>query len=64
MSELLLNTYDREQALQYALIGGDDYQLAYTAPHCENGVCIGRVVEGNQVLVDGQLIGNTGYQHF
>jgi len=64
MSELLLNTYDREQALQYALNGGDDYQLAYTSSHCENGICIGRVVEGNQVLVDGQLIGNTGYQHF
>lgn len=64
LSHLLVETYGEDQALRYALSGGDDYQLAYTAPHCEKGICIGTVVEGNQVLVDGQLIDNTGYQHF
>jgi len=70
LSEALVNTYGQEQALSYALTGGDDYQLAYTAAHCDKGICIGRVVPSNgthEVRVNG-LTGTTitqqGYQHF
>lgn len=70
LSAELLKEYGAEQALSYALTGGDDYQLLYTAPHCEKGICIGEVVEGGAVLLDGESLGDsqkitqTGFQHF
>lgn len=64
LSDLLLDHYDQEQALKFALSGGDDYQLAYTAPHCDQGICIGEVVAGNGVTVLGFEVNQTGYQHF
>ncbi|WP_283789069.1 thiamine-phosphate kinase [Bermanella sp. WJH001] len=64
LSPLLIQTYGREQALKYALTGGDDYQLAYTAKQCEQGVCIGEVVEGDNVTVLGLDIITDGFQHF
>ncbi len=64
LSAALVALYGREQALQYALSGGDDYQLAYTAAHCENGICVGQVVAGNEVsILDGELLA-AGFQHF
>lgn len=64
ISDALLKTYEREQALQYALIGGDDYQLAYTAQHCFHGICIGEVVVGDKAEVKGLRLDAGGYQHF
>lgn len=64
LSKLLLETAGKQAALQFALSGGDDYQLAYTAADCDQGICIGEVVEGNQVLVDGVVPALKGYQHF
>jgi len=64
MSQALIECYGDQQALQYALSGGDDYQLAYTAGHCENGICIGQVVAGEEVsILGGELLG-AGFQHF
>lgn len=64
LSDLLVNTYGKEQALHYALTGGDDYQLAYTAKHCDHGIYIGDVVVGKGVKVIGMDIGVGGFQHF
>jgi len=64
MSELLIETYGQEEALQYALSGGDDYQLAYTAQHCEYGIYIGDVIEGQSVNIVGMKMINGGFQHF
>lgn len=64
LSQLLVKTFGQQAALQFALSGGDDYQLAYTAAACHKGVCIGEVVEGHQVLVDGAVPALQGYQHF
>jgi thiamine-monophosphate kinase len=64
MSPALLAKYGPSQALQYALSGGDDYQLAYTAKHCENGIHVGQVVAGSEVgILDGELFA-AGFQHF
>ena len=64
LSEALLQEYSKHQALEYALIGGDDYQLAYTAKHCVKGLCIGEVVSGSEVLVPGREAKKNGFQHF
>jgi thiamine-monophosphate kinase len=64
LSGLLVETYGVEQALQYALTGGDDYQLAYTAKHCNHGIYIGDVVAGDSVTVLGMDITVGGFQHF
>lgn len=64
LSDLLVNTYGKEQALRYALTGGDDYQLAYTAKHCDQGIYIGDVVAGEGVNVTCVDIDVAGFQHF
>lgn len=64
LSSELFSIYGKGKALQYALTGGDDYQLAYTAPECEFGVCIGEVVKGEQVIVHEMDVRAGGYQHF
>jgi thiamine-monophosphate kinase len=64
LSRMLVEIYGREQALKYALTGGDDYQLAYTAKQCEQGICIGEVVAGQSVNVLGVDIVAGGFQHF
>ena len=64
MSDELLKTYGNAQALTYALSGGDDYQLAYTAEDCQYGICIGEVVAGEKVEVKGMTLAAGGYQHF
>ncbi len=52
--------------LQYALQGGDDYELCFTAaaPPPFPAVCVGRVVDGSGVLLDGEPVTTAGYQHF
>jgi thiamine-monophosphate kinase len=64
LSDLLIKTVGKEAGLQFALSGGDDYQLAYTAQNCDQGICIGEVVVGDQVLVDGAVPSAKGFQHF
>jgi len=64
LSNALLQRYGKTQALQYALTGGDDYQLAYTAKHCEQGIYIGDVVAGREVSVTGCEMSGAGFQHF
>jgi thiamine-monophosphate kinase len=64
LSDPLIKTYGKARALSFALSGGDDYQLAYTAEHCDQGYCIGEVVKGNQVTVDGAVLDQKGFQHF
>ena len=64
LSNALLQHYGKTQALQYALTGGDDYQLAYTAKHCEQGIYIGDVVAGREVSVTGCEMLGSGFQHF
>ena len=70
LSAELLKEYGASKALAYALTGGDDYQLLYTAKHCDKGICIGEVIAGEGVLLDGvalsenQNIQQSGFQHF
>ncbi|MBN7795492.1 thiamine-phosphate kinase [Parahaliea mediterranea] len=59
---------DREQALRWALSGGDDYELCFTLPPgaelpagCTR---IGRVEAGEGVDCGLDLAGPVGYQHF
>jgi len=64
LSKALTQRYGKSQALQYALTGGDDYQLAYTAKQCEQGIYVGDVVEGTEVSVKGCEYSGAGFQHF
>lgn len=64
LSSALLQQYSNMQALEYALSGGDDYQLAYTAKHCDEGFEIGKVVTGSKVSVAGYNSIKMGFQHF
>jgi thiamine-monophosphate kinase len=80
ISEAAIALYGYEKALQYALNGGDDYQLLFTAPAASQNALnklgcyqVGlvetlRSSEKNPVWVvlDGQSIENknSGYQHF
>jgi thiamine-monophosphate kinase len=75
LSEELLRTVGREQALRHAMGGGDDYELCFTLP--ESGLPaeistevtpIGRITrEPGLVCRDGDSVvpfDNTGYRHF
>ncbi len=70
LSSTLKALASQEQALQWALRGGDDYQLAFTGPgNLGVGYCIGRVVDGAGVeCFRGdecvELGSSLGYQHF
>jgi len=70
LSAELLEEHGAEKSLTYALTGGDDYQLLYTAQHCEKGICIGEVKEGDGVYLDGEILSKSqrikqaGFQHF
>ncbi|MEM0954554.1 MAG: thiamine-phosphate kinase [Pseudomonadota bacterium] len=60
---------DPQQAIQWALAGGDDYELLFTvAAHKaetvpEGCTCIGEVVAGEGVHCD-VAVASTGYRHF
>lgn len=71
LSEYLLREYPSEQAVEYALSGGDDYQLAFTMPKGRSlpkgVVCIGKVVdhEQNRVLLPEEYAHlSRGFSHF
>lgn len=58
---------DRDQALRWALTGGDDYELCYCLPagvSAPLGTAIGRVLHGEGVQCDFVTAGTDGYQHF
>ena len=71
LSEELLNRYSMEEALKFALSGGDDYQLAFTVKDekavLEGAIQIGRVVQKSN---EGVILPNyerhdlTGFSHF
>lgn len=67
LSASLLDAVPREQALTWALTGGDDYVLCFTAPSAavlpEGVHCIGEVIAGAGVECD-MLTNATGYRHF
>ncbi len=55
--------------LQYALFGGEDYQLLFTHPEERwnpflDMTLIGKVSEGEGVYVDGDKVQPSGYRHF
>lgn len=71
LSKSLLSEYTKEQAIEYALAGGDDYQLAFTLPKDqqlpEGVVRIGEVVdhELNKVLLPEKYAHfGRGFSHF
>lgn len=73
LSDQLLSLYGSEEALQYAVSGGDDYQLAFTLPEntvlLEQVVKIGRVIKSmdsiHQVLIpENTELKSTGFAHF
>ena len=75
LSEELLEAAGREQALQYAMGGGDDYELCFTLPAAElpaeiaaEVTSIGRITrEPGLVCRDGDSVvpaDDAGYRHF
>ncbi|MCB1841524.1 MAG: thiamine-phosphate kinase, partial [Halioglobus sp.] len=67
LSAALRSHSSREQALAWALTGGDDYELCFCMPPGEPlaGVsCIGRVVEGEGIGCTLAVDGAQGYRHF
>lgn len=50
----------------YALFGGEDFQLVYTVPRgaVPYGTVVGEVVEGEGVYLDGKKLTRFGYDHF
>lgn len=81
-SSALRAVFDRETARDFALTGGDDYELCFSVPSARAGevtatmarlgcgvACIGRVVEGDAVLVvdeHGNALSPSrrGWEHF
>ncbi len=74
LSATLRDAVSAKEALQFALTGGDDYELCFTVAahkahlvpeHCH---CIGRITANSHLscLLDGEpmLFDKTGYQHF
>ncbi|ADY72948.1 thiamine-monophosphate kinase [Desulfurobacterium thermolithotrophum DSM 11699] len=68
--ELISYVGTRERALQYALFGGEDYELIITFPEkLLNSIerigfkVIGVVSEGNGVFLDGKRIKKVGFDH-
>jgi len=57
-----------EKALDYALYGGEDFELLYTIPksmkHRTQGTLIGEIIKGQEVLIDGKKPLRSGYDHF
>ncbi len=69
LSQNLLTNYSKQKALEFSLTGGDDYQLAYTSFHCENGICIGEVIAAGSIDQDsvnvlGFDVNKKGFEHF
>ena len=68
LSEALASHPSDEQVLQWALTGGDDYELCYCLPAGDqgpvSGTRIGRVEAGDGVDCGLEIDIPTGYQHF
>ncbi|PID54759.1 MAG: thiamine-phosphate kinase [Gammaproteobacteria bacterium] len=68
LSEALTTHSHKAQVLQWALTGGDDYELCFTLPaHVpvpEACTVIGEVVAGDSVICEGAEDVRPGYQHF
>ena len=73
LSSAMLNRYDRGSAESFALTGGDDYELCFTAPpgavdELASITAIGVVTDGDRVVCrrDGQIVevDASGYRHF
>ncbi len=75
LSQELLDAVGREQALQYAMEGGDDYELCFTVPESQlpaevapEVTAIGRITaDAGLICRDGDLVvpvDDTGYRHF
>jgi thiamine-monophosphate kinase len=73
MSEALRARFAQEEALGFALTGGDDYELGFTAPAAavsgiEDITAIGTIVAGDQLVCrhDGKVVevDESGYRHF
>jgi thiamine-monophosphate kinase len=75
ISKRAIALHGKEAALEFALTGGDDYQLLFTAPQSAKEAlnhlgchCIGQVEKRSSdwLILDGQPLKNkiTGYQHF
>jgi thiamine-monophosphate kinase len=71
MSEALRHRFDRDAALEFALTGGDDYELLFTGPadiDVDDVTPIGVVTEGTELLcrLNGELVevDDAGYRHF
>lgn len=72
-SAALLNRFDADSALRFALTGGDDYELCFTAPaHAVAGLAdftaIGTVTETSDLVCRraGEIVevDDSGYRHF
>lgn len=51
--------------LDYALYGGDDYQLCWTGKHNDFGIKIGKITQCKEFKIDNQVLSNSGgYKHF
>ena len=73
LSAAMLGRYDRGSAEQFALTGGDDYELCFTAPagvvaDLDGITEIGVITDGDRVVCrrDGHVadIDTSGYRHF
>ena len=71
MSEALRHRFDRDAALEFALTGGDDYELLFTGPadiDIDDATPIGVVTAGMDLRcrLNGELVevDDAGYRHF
>ena len=73
LSAALLTRFDTDSALRFALTGGDDYELCFTAPAdavagMENITAIGTVTENHELVCRnaGEIVevDASGYRHF
>ena len=68
LSPALLALEDRDQALRWALAGGDDYELCFTLPEGQpvpdGCAAVGAVLEGEGVSCDVDPGEGGGYRHF
>jgi thiamine-monophosphate kinase len=71
MSEALRHRFDRDAAREFALTGGDDYELLFTGPadiDVDDVTPIGVVTAGTELLcrLNGELVevDDAGYRHF